>query len=83
MQLLIKLDLLLQETPIVKIRGSSSKQEEEYDIVSQTIENEQMFIKDSSLHSSLPIEDTESDDDAIPLKVLYKRFKATKKKTYH
>jgi hypothetical protein len=83
MQLLIKLNLLLQESPTVKIRGSSSKQEEEYDVVSQTIENEQMFNKDSSLHSSLPIEDTESDDDAILLKVLYKRFKATKKKTYH
>ncbi|XP_062143870.1 uncharacterized protein LOC133851452 [Alnus glutinosa] len=72
-----------KETPIVKIRGSSSKQEEEYDVVSQTIENEQMFSKDSSLHSSLPIEDTESDDDSIPLKFLYKRFKTTKKKTYH
>jgi hypothetical protein len=77
----MKLDLLLQETPTVKLRGSSSKQVKEYDVISQTIENEQMFSQDSSLHSSLPTEDTESDDDEIPLMVLYKRFKATKKKT--
>jgi hypothetical protein len=64
----------------VKLRGSSSKQENEYDI-SQTTENEQVFSQDSSLHSSLPTEDTKSDDDDIPLKVLYKRFKATKNKT--
>jgi hypothetical protein len=81
MQLLMKLDLLFQETLTVRLRGSSSKLKKEYDVVSQTIENEQMFSQDSSLHSSLPTEDTESDDDEIPLKVLCKRFKATKKKT--
>jgi hypothetical protein len=42
---------------------------------------DQVFSQDSSLHSSLPTEDTESDDDGIPLKVLYKRLKATKNKT--
>ncbi len=40
-----------------------------------------MFNQDSSLHSSLPTEDRESDDDDIPLKVLYKQLKATKKMT--
>jgi hypothetical protein len=58
MQLLMKLDLLFQETLTVRLRGSSSKLKKEYDVVSQTIENEQMFSQDSSLHSSLPTEDT-------------------------
>jgi hypothetical protein len=57
MQLLMKLDLLLQETPTVELRGSSSKQEKEYDVVSQTTENKQVFSQDSSLHSSLPTKD--------------------------
>jgi hypothetical protein len=38
-----------------------------------------MFKKDSTVHVPLPTKDRDSEDDEIPLKVLYKRHKKSQK----
>jgi hypothetical protein len=63
------------------LKGSNSKQKKDNIFTSQTLEDEQVFTQDSSMPFPLLAEEVESDDDDMPLKVLYKQQQATKKKT--